>query len=95
MESLKKAVEDLNASFEIVHRYYDSLKNEQGNLLFIFLHKIYNLETFFSKRSKTDYVTTMNEECRNNMSKALSFTHESLSIMKRAINAWEYNIPTG
>ena len=39
MEPLKKAVEDLNASFEIVHRYYDSLKNEQGNLLFIFFIK--------------------------------------------------------
>ena len=35
MEPLKKAVENLNASFEIVCRQYESLKNEQGNLLFI------------------------------------------------------------
>ena len=42
MEPLKKAVENLNASFEIVCRHYESLKNEQGILLFIFLIKFFN-----------------------------------------------------
>ena len=42
MEALKKAVEHLNASLETVCKHYDSLKNEQGNLLFILFVKIFN-----------------------------------------------------
>lgn len=105
MEALKKAVEHLNASLETVCKHYDSLKNEQGNLLFILFIKIFNnfLEKFFSKRSETvhaadsgtsyDYVTAKNEKCRYNMSESLTFVQESVAVMNRAMNEWEYNIP--